>query len=378
MRHELTIGLIINPYAGIGGAVAMKGSDGKATRDAALAKGAELKAATRAKQALDIIAPFKHKISIITVSGAMGEELCQQMGFDYRTVYQPANVQTEAFDTEQAAEAILENNIDLMVFAGGDGTARNICHVVSDTVPVIGIPAGCKIHSGVYGVTPAATGKVIEKLLKGELVSIGDADVMDIDESLFREGVVKAKAYGEMRVPVELTYVQAVKSGGKESDELVLQDIADFVIEQMEDELFIMGSGSTVNGIMKEMGLDNTLLGVDVIANGELKAADVTAEQLEVLTQQYPCKLVITLIGGQGHIFGRGNQQLSPKVIRQIGKENILVVATKSKLSALEGRPLIADTGDPVLDAELAGPIPIITGYNDHVLYRVASPGVKE
>jgi len=109
-----------------------------------------------------------------------------------------------------------------------------------------------------------------------------------------------------------------------------------------------------------------------------LKSADVTAEQLEVLTEQYPCKLVITLIGGQGHIFGRGNQQLSPKVIRQIGKENILVVATKSKLSALEGRPLIADTGDPLLDAELAGPIPIITGYNDHVLYRVASPGVKE
>jgi len=204
---------------------------------------------------------------------------------------------------------------------------------------------------------------------------------MDIDESLFREGVVKAKRYGEMSVPCEIRYVQAVKSGGKESDELVLQDIAADVINQMEDQLFVIGSGSTTAFLMEEIGLENTLLGVDVIQDQALVASDVTEPVLWQLLDDYqvnnpdePAKLVITLIGGQGHIFGRGNQQLSPRIIERIGRDNIIVIATKSKLAALENRPLIADTGDASLDQALTGLMKITTGYNDHVLYPVASP----
>ena len=237
---------------------------------------------------------------------------------------------------------------------------------------MLGIPAGCKIHSGVYAITPKAAGRVVEMLVKGELVSLGDADVMDIDEDAFREGMVKAKRYGEMQVPSEVRYVQAVKNGGKETDELVLADIAAYVVSEMdEDCLYVMGSGSTVAAIMEEMGLENTLLGVDLVADQELIAQDLTAQQLLELTQGKETKLVITLIGGQGHIFGRGNQQLSPALIRAIGRDNIIVVATKTKLQALNGRPLIADTGDSELDDELSGYIRVTTGFNDHIMYAV-------
>lgn len=200
---------------------------------------------------------------------------------------------------------------------------------------------------------------------------------MDIDESLFRQGIVKAKRFGEMKVPSELRYIQAVKSGGKESDELVLQDIAADVINQMEDELFIIGSGSTTAFLMEELALENTLLGVDIVHQQALIASDVTEPQLWQYLEdnsENGVKLVITLIGGQGHIFGRGNQQLSPRVIKAIGKENIIIIATKSKLSALQSRPLIADTGDSELDQMLSGFMTVTTGYNDQVLYPVASP----
>jgi predicted polyphosphate/ATP-dependent NAD kinase len=204
------------------------------------------------------------------------------------------------------------------------------------------------------------------------------ADVMDIDEVAFREGKVKAKRFGEMQVPAEPRYIQAVKMGGKEVDELVLSDIAADVIESMEDELFIMGSGSTVAAVMEELGLDNTLLGVDLIKDKQLVAKDLNAAQLIELTQGRPTKLVITLIGGQGHVLGRGNQQLSAPLIKALGKDNILILATKTKLKALEGRPLIVDSGDPELDIALTGYYKIVTGYRDYVMYQVANPDLAE
>ena len=376
MQPHFRLGLIINPFAGIGGAVAMKGSDSAEIRELALSLGADLKAEQRVSQALSILLPYRDNIEIVTVAGAMGENLCQRLGFTYRVVYHPKAEQTEAIDTELAATEMLEYPLDLLLFAGGDGTARNVCRIIGERLPVLGIPAGCKIHSGVYGVTPKASGAIVEKMLNGELVSLMDANVMDIDEGLFREGIVKARAYGEMRIPSDLNYVQAVKSGGRESDELVLADLADFVIQEMDEQQFVMGSGSTVDYIMQQLGLENSLLGVDVVHRNQLLAADVTAAQLLPLVSARPTKLVITLIGGQGHILGRGNQQLSPSVIRQIGRENILIVATKRKLQQLNGRPLIVDSGDLALDAMLAGSMPVLTGFNDFVLYRVDAPAV--
>jgi predicted polyphosphate/ATP-dependent NAD kinase len=372
------LGLIINPIAGIGGSVALKGSDGEGIAEQALALGATAKANQRACLALEILRPYQGEIIIYCANHLMGEDIAKSLGFTTEVIYQAQDFEhTTATDTENTVAALFDNNIDMLLFAGGDGTARNVCKIVGDKFPVLGIPAGCKIHSGVYAVTPKAAGRVVEMMVTNQLVTLTEADVMDIDESLFREGIVKAKRYGEMKVPCELRYVQAVKSGGKESDELVLQDIAADVINQMEDELFVIGSGSTTAFLMEELALKNTLLGVDIVQHQSLIANDVTEPNLWQFIHDNNAngvKLVITLIGGQGHIFGRGNQQLSPRVIKAIGKENIIIIATKSKLSALESRPLIADTGDSELDQILSGFMTVTTGYNDQVLYPVASP----
>ena len=371
------LGFIVNPIAGIGGSVALKGSDGQGIAAQALLLGAVAKANDRAKMALEILLPYQQQLTVVTVNGAMGEHTAKALGFSVELAYQTEYEVTTAADTENAVRALRTQKIDLLLFAGGDGTARNICQILGDSMPVLGIPAGCKIHSGVYAITPKSAGRVVELMITNQLVSLTEADVMDIDESLFRQGVVKAKRYGEMQIPSELRYVQAVKSGGKESDELVLQDIAAHVINQMDDQLFVIGSGSTTAFLMEELSLNGTLLGVDVVSQGQVIQNDITEPELWALLnnqQHQQQKLVITLIGGQGHIFGRGNQQLSPRIIEFIGKDNIIIIATKSKLTALAARPLIADTGDSKLDRYLTGFMPVITGYNDQVLYPVASP----
>ncbi|KPH90744.1 MULTISPECIES: ATP-NAD kinase family protein [Pseudoalteromonas] len=368
---QFKLGLIVNPVAGLGGTVALKGSDGEDTAAKAIALGAEPKSNSRTKAALEVLVPHQSNITIYTVNDEMGEQTAKALGFNTQVVYQ-SNSPTTSDDTEAAARLLQQQGVDLILFAGGDGTARNICHAVEDSVPVLGIPAGCKIHSGVYAITPKAAGRVVEMLVKGELVTLSDADVMDIDEVAFRQGTVKAKRYGEMQVPSEVRYVQAVKNGGKETDELVLADIAAYVVSEMDaDTLYVMGSGSTVGAVMEEMGLENTLLGVDLVEDQALVGQDLTAQQLLELTSGRETKLVITLIGGQGHIFGRGNQQLSPALIKAIGRDNIIVVATKTKLQALNGRPLICDTGDSKLDDELSGYIRVTSGFNDHIMYAV-------
>jgi predicted polyphosphate/ATP-dependent NAD kinase len=381
------LGFIINPIAGIGGSVAFKGSDGRA--DEAIALGALPQANARASLALEILSPYKNDIVILTASGSMGEESALALGFTVEVVYECIHDKTQSIDSQLATKALLAKGTDIILFAGGDGTARDIAKVVtargeSQSVPVLGIPAGCKIHSGVYAITPKAAGRVIELMITKQLVSLTSGDVMDIDEELFRQGIVKAKRFGEMQIPSELRYVQAVKSGGKESDELVLQDIAANVIEEMHDfndRQFIIGSGSTTAFVMSELGLDNTLLGIDIVTDQRLCAVDVTEADVFKAISLFDgvSKLVITLIGGQGHIFGRGNQQLSPRVIRAIitqpgGQDNIMILATKAKLTALANKPLISDTGDATLDQVLTGFIAVTTGYKDQVLYPISSP----
>ncbi len=380
------LGFIINPIAGIGGSVALKGSDGMAMH--ALALGAEPKANARASLALEVLQPYQNDIVIYTANDQMGEQCASDLGFNVEVLYQSKHEHTQSDDTQLAAQALLAQGVDIILFAGGDGTARDIANIVANEddyqqVPVLGIPAGCKIHSGVYAITPKAAGRIIELMVTKELVTLTTGDVMDIDEHLFRDGIVKAKRYSEMKIPSELRYVQAVKSGGKESDELVLQDIAANVIEEMNDHdehQFIIGSGSTTAFLMDELGLANTLLGVDIVSHHSLTNSDVTeAELYQAITDfQGVSKLVITLIGGQGHIFGRGNQQLSPRIIRAViaqtgNTDNIIIIATKAKLAALENKPLVSDTGDSELDQVLTGFMTVTTGYKDQVLYPLAS-----
>ena len=369
--RNFKLGLLINPLAGLGGSVALKGSDGANTASKALALGAEPKSQLRTLAALSVLKDLA--VDIVTYPAEMGEDTARKAGFNPSVLGEIVSGKTTAADTERAAKALYAVGVDLILFAGGDGTARNICHALPEQFPVLGIPAGVKIHSGVYAVTPKAAGEIVAMLVRGELVTLGEQEVRDIDEDAFRQGSVRAKYYGELLVPQEHRYLQNVKSGGKEVEELVLADIAADLIERMDHATrYVMGSGSTVKAVMDELGLQNTLLGVDLIEDQRLIASDCTAQALLEKTTGRPTKLVITIIGGQGHILGRGNQQLSPELIKQIGKENIIVIATKTKLAALQGRPLIVDSGDAELDEALAGVIAVITGYHDSVLYRIA------
>ncbi len=370
------LGLIVNPMAGIGGSVALKGSDGTGIVAEAQKRGAELRAPERAIRALRVIYEGiePSKVVLTTYPGPMGEDLARQCGYSPEVIGEINPELTTAEDTESAATEMSTMGLDMILFVGGDGTARNICNSVPDNQPVLGIPAGVKMHSGVYAITPEMAGELVCKLVRGELVDIRPQEVRDIDEESFRQGKVQARFYGELLVPEEGQFMQHVKSGGREVEALVLEDIAATLIEEMEDDcLYIIGPGSTTKGLMDELGLENTLLGVDLIKNGELLALDVTAAEIENAISEHngAAKIVITPIGGQGHLLGRGNQQLTPAVIRQVGKDNLIVIATKTKITELNGRSLLVDSNDPQLDRALSGYIPVITGYRDQVLYPI-------
>lgn len=369
----LRIGLVVNPLAGVGGSVALKGSDHEAAREA-LRRGASPQAPARATRALLRMGEAARRVQWFTWGGDMGERSLREAGLEARVLGHPG-ADTGAGDTADAARALRDAGVDLLVFTGGDGTARDIAAAVGHGLPVLGIPAGCKMHSGVYAVNPEAAGQLLAELVHGALVNITEGEVRDIDEEAFRAGRVRARTFATLRVPAEGRFLQRVKCGGREVEDLVLTEVAAHVIDSMEDDAwYLMGSGSTVNLIMEQLGLDNTLLGVDLVRDEVLVGSDVTASQiLEHLADGAPAYAVITVIGGQGHLFGRGNQQFSPEVIRRIGRDHLIVVATRTKLKELEGRPLLVDTGDPELDRELCGLIPVVTGYEDEVLYRVST-----
>ena len=384
----MKLGFVVNPFAGIGGAVALKGSDGKDIVELALSKGARPKAEARAMVAMREVVSGTG-FSIVTASGAMGENVLRALNLPCEVVYKTEE-QTSAGDTKKAVRLFVDNGVDFIVFAGGDGTARDVLDAlfsqpsgqINASIPVIGIPAGVKIHSAVYAVTPTRAGELINLILDGEPMSLHDAKVMDLDEQAFREGKVIAKCYGYLSVPVDDTRMQLTKQGGLNHHEIAVQDIAAEVIESMEPDVFyLIGSGSTTAEIMNQLALQNTLLGIDIVCNHELIASDVDEQTILQTIDSHPAKIVVTAIGGQGHIFGRGNQQLSAKVISYVidqavinqtsGRENIIIIASNEKLRSLNKRPMIADTGDSQLDKRLAGLYSVVTGYQQKTLYRL-------
>lgn len=361
------LGLIVNPLAGLGGPLALKGSDGVAEQ--ALARGAVAQAGVRTRQVLEALLPWRSRLQVLAADGAMGADLARELGFAVEAVHAPARP-SRAADTEAAARALLARRIDLLLFAGGDGTARDICRAVGLAVPVLGVPAGVKMHSGVFAVHPRGAAEIVKQLLEGGLVLIETAEVRDIDEAALREGRVAARWFGELKVPAEGRYLQQVKCSGREVEALALQEIAAEVTEHMVPGVtYFIGPGTTPAAVMAALGLPNTLLGVDAVRDGELLAADADAATLERLAAAGPCRLVLTATGGQGMLLGRGNQQITPAVLRAVGREGLIVVATHEKLKALGGRPLLMDLPDEAL----AGLIEVVTGYQSRVLYRLAT-----
>lgn len=384
-RNQLKVGFLVNPIAGAGGPAAHKGSDLVDTRRALLAGEIQQRSPSRALQFLQALDELV-ECSFVTAPGEMGADVLKQVRPSaYSCVDIDLPCETSEKDTQEIVELMLQASIDILVFVGGDGTARDVCSVVSDEektggkqIPVLGVPSGVKMHSGVFAITPTAAACVLNEVFSGKIVSLIEQEVRDIDEAALQKGRVKSRYYGSMWVPDEVRFIQSVKSGGVEVDELVLADISEEIGERLEDEdnqdaLIIFATGSTTQFIQQELGFPGSLIGVDVVRAGALIAVDVSASQLESIVSGFAGRIIIVLtaIGGQGHILGRGNQQLTPEVLRRVGRENLWLVMTKAKLEALDGRPLLIDSNDPELDRLWQGLVPVVTGYHDQVLYRL-------
>jgi len=373
------VGLIVNPIAGMGGRVGLKGTDGIETVKKALELGAVPLAPRRAKEALEKLVDLKETIELITYPYDMGKEEARECGFDPTVMGNIQRGQTTPEDTKRAARDMWKEGVDLLIFVGGDGTARDICDAIDARLPVVGIPAGVKIHSAVYATNPAIGGELARSFLLGEITELREAEVMDIDEEAFRQGRLSAKLYGYLLVPYREEFLQNLKVA-QESEAGALDGIAERIIEIMEDEpdyIYLIGPGTTTRPIMEKLGLPYTLLGVDAVYQGKLVGKDLNEAQILELIEGKKARIVVTVIGGQGYIFGRGNQQLSPEVIKRVGRENIFVVAPKSKILALEKKPLLVDTGDREVDEMLSGYMKIINGYREEMYYKVGA-GVKQ
>jgi predicted polyphosphate/ATP-dependent NAD kinase len=344
-----TIGLIINPIAGMGGAVGLKGTDGKAIVTQAISLGAKPIAPTRAEAFLSELNPAKNNVQLLVGAGLMGEDEAKNCDFIYKVLGARKEV-TSPKDTVSIAKKMVDAGIALLVFCGGDGTARDIQATVDMALPVLGVPTGVKMHSAVFAVTPRAAARVVMRFLREEL-PLREAEVMDVDEKAFRKGRLSAELYGYMLAPYEPHLIQANKLASPitESELRSQAGIAVYVIDNMKtDVIYVLGPGTTTRAIAGVLDASKTLLGVDLFLNKKVISSDVNETQILEAIRGKPAQIIVTPIGGQGFIFGRGNQQISAKVIRQIGLDNIVVIATASKLRSLQG--LRVDTGDSDLD----------------------------
>jgi len=366
------IGFIVNPIAGMGGRVGLKGTDGEAYI-LALKKGAKPVAPRRALEFLNSLTISN--IEFYVAPGPMGEDIILKSKYGrskFKVVGSLKSKHTTAEDTKRVASEMVKEGISLLVFVGGDGTARDVLDAVDLKVPVLGVPSGVKMYSAVFAVNPKAAARIVEAYVKGYTMEVL-AEVMDIDEDAYRRNELKIQLYGYMRVPVISGLVQSCKEpsiniADEEENRIA---IARRIIEEMEpDTLYILGPGTTVKTICDMLGLNKTLLGVDAIYNGVLVGRDLDEKGLLELLKKYPkAKIIVSPIGGQGFIFGRGNQQISPKVIRLVGRSNIIVIATHRKMRSLE--TLRVDTGDEEVDRMLRGYIRVIVDYNEDLVVKV-------
>ncbi len=366
------LGLIINPYAGLGGPLGLKGTDLDVMIVRAHAQALEPPAPLRAKRAIGQFAGLIGETQFVTCSGAMGEDAARALGLAPLCLPIGDGL-TTAEDTITAAQQMAAAGIDLILFAGGDGTARNMIDALSTKVAVLGIPCGVKMHSAVFGTSPETTGRLVRRLLsQPQPITTRCAEVMDIDETAFRANRLVARLYGYLRVPEDRLFVQQGKASYFGSDDAELEGAAfELASELQPDWAYIVGPGATAKKLLTICGLQGTLLGVDVLCNGRLIERDANSASLLEVTRQHPAKIIVGIIGGQGHVFGRGNQQIGADIIRHVGRDNIIILAGRSKLAGLSGRPLIVDSGDAALDADISGFLRVRTGPGQFAMMPV-------
>ena len=372
----IKIGLIVNPIAGMGGSVGLKGTDGGIYKKA-LELGAKPVTPDRTKKFLFNIA-VQNKIMILVPSGDMGENFVKNFDIPFKILGSVSD-KTSSVDTKRFAKKMLSEDVDLLVFVGGDGTARDIFDAIGLEIPVIGVPSGVKIFSPVFAFSSEAAAEILNdfvmKMSLHKNLELIEKEVLDIDEQAFRENKLASQIYGYLKVPNITKYLQKGKEASNEEKSSIdnKKEIAKFLINNMQnDTLYLLGPGTTLKTLTEELHISKTLLGVDAIFNGELIGIDLNENKILNLLNQYnKAKIIVTPIGGNGFIFGRGSKQFTPKILQQVGRENLIIIGTYNKIKKLEC--LRVDTGDLKIDKLLSGQMKVITGEKEEMIMQVKS-----
>ena len=353
------IGLLVNPVAGMGGSVGLKGTDGKIYQKA-LQLGAKPVTPMRTREFLSHI-KNKDRIELYVAPGKMGKEYIEDSGMSC-TVVGAIGEETSDEDSKRIAADMLARGADLLIIVGGDGTARDVYDAVGLNIPVVAVPAGVKVFSSVFAFSTRAAAEMVDAFVGG--ADVTEEEVLDIDEDAFREGRLDSTLYGYLSVPD----VKHLLQGGKEASAAgsaveTKKEIATYIVEGMEvGVLYLLGPGTTLKAVADEIDVPKTLLGVDAIFDRQLVGTDLNEHAMLQLFERYESrKIIVTPIGGNGFIFGRGNKQFTPEVIKHVGGGNIIVVGTSGKLSKLDC--LRVDTGDFELDKQLSGYVDVTVGY---------------
>jgi predicted polyphosphate/ATP-dependent NAD kinase len=365
----LRIGFLVNPIAGLGGKKAWKGTD---ELDAAwdLFEEGEKYSFERVTKAL---ASIKSSLSLhfYFCGNPMGEDLVKDLPFDAEKVYSPEESRTSALNTKAACEIFLEQSVDLIIFVGGDGTARDVTSIIGDKIPVLGIPSGVKMFSGCFLYHPRDLGEILDEMVNGE-IAYAPEDVLDVDEKLFRENRVQASLFGQLIVPQKVGLIQ----GGKISSSATSAETYESIAFELNDEYeihkgyVVLGTGSTVYHICKSLDIEKTLLGVDLLLDGKIQMKDIDEETLYQITKQQEIKIILTPIGGQGFLLGRGNQQISSRVLKNASKFEFIIVSPEQKLETIDILELDLDEPTPIPDIK-NGYIKVLTGFHRYSLVKI-------
>lgn len=362
MPARRVIGLLVNPIAGMGGAVGLKGTDHKL--DDAIRLGAQPRAHPRA---VAFLRALPNDVTLVTAAGPMGEDACEDAGLSALAVHAP-NEPTSAEDTRAAARALADAGVDVLVFVGGDGTAADVAAGLDGhATPALGLPAGVKMYSAVFADTPLAAAQIATTFDATAL-----HDVLDIDEDAFRRGELRVALKGQLRVPTHAR-VQTGKTAG-DDDEVEAQTLASAVADALEPgHTYVLGAGGTMLEVKKALGVDGTLLGLDVVwmdEDGRAHLVKRDANERDLLDLEVGIEVVVSPIGAQGFFLGRGNLPLTPAVLARLAlPEDVRVVATPWKL--LHTPALKVDTGDANLDARFPRYLSVMTGHGQAKMMRV-------
>ena len=366
-KKPLKLGLIINPIAGMGGKTGLKGSDGSNTLKKALSLGAKKESANRAEQALLPLKFMINKFSLITCSAEMGEKSCKKIGLKTDYIIDIDKKITTGIDTINAVKIMAKKQVSLILFSGGDGTACDIFYALQDKIPILGIPAGVKMHSSVFGTSPNAVGSLVSRIISNhsDIFPTSTAEIMDLDEDMRRYDQIRTRLIGYATIPSDKFLVQNPKSYVQLNDEDSINGISEYLENKLNNEAtYIVGPGRTTQNFLNRIGVSGTLLGVDVLKGRKLIGRDVNSRELDILTRDGLLYIISGIIGGQGFLFGRGNQQITAEIIQRVKKENILIIASTKKIYELPRQCILIDTGNQKLDNELAGYVKVQTEKN--------------